>query len=166
MMVPDMHPCGWEVDTRVQAPEVPKPNLYQSMHHGGTASVLALTPAGAMGMPDSRVKAGEFDQPGMAGMKDMYMEEGHEMSHAEHAPKTANNMQHDMPVDHDKHQMPATKTDHEMTGKSAPFFQKPKKTLAGEKVCKKFRPFGIGCFVHAGCRSGRRGPQATVAALR
>jgi CopA family copper-resistance protein len=126
---------------RVQAPEVPKPNLYQGMHHGGAASVLALTPAGAMGMPDSRVKAGEFDQPGMAGMKDMNMEEGQGMSHAEHVSKTAKEMPHDMPADHEKHQMPPAKMDHKMTGKSAPLLSKTQENArGGKKFTKNFRP--------------------------
>ena len=53
------------------APDVPRPNLYQTMGHLGLKEVFALTPAGAMGMPDEAVAAGRFDQPGMMNMHDM-----------------------------------------------------------------------------------------------
>jgi len=46
---------------RLAAPDVPTPNLYQGMHQGGLSSLLALTPAGAMGMPDRDVNAGKFE---------------------------------------------------------------------------------------------------------
>ena len=36
------------------------------MDHGDAGSLLALTPAGSMGMPDSAVEAGMFDKPGMS----------------------------------------------------------------------------------------------------
>lgn len=54
---------------RHPAPEIPKPDLYHVM--GGTSlkRILALTPAGSMGMPDSAVEAGRFDRPGMAMME-------------------------------------------------------------------------------------------------
>jgi FtsP/CotA-like multicopper oxidase with cupredoxin domain len=45
---------------------LPKPNLYEPMDHGDAGSLLALTPAGSMGMPDSAVEAGLFDKPGMS----------------------------------------------------------------------------------------------------
>ena len=60
---------------RRPAPAVPRPNLYQGhMGHLSLASLLALTPAGAMGMPDRDVAAGRFDQPGPLGMGAMSME--------------------------------------------------------------------------------------------
>jgi FtsP/CotA-like multicopper oxidase with cupredoxin domain len=55
------------------APDMPHPNLYQSMHHGSETSIWALTPAGTMGMPDHLVESGQFDQPGMMGMQGMSM---------------------------------------------------------------------------------------------
>lgn len=51
------------------APQVPKPNLYHNMGGISAKRVLALTPSGSMGMPDSAVEAGKFDQPGMMGGK-------------------------------------------------------------------------------------------------
>ncbi|MBU1547271.1 MAG: multicopper oxidase domain-containing protein [Proteobacteria bacterium] len=53
------------------APDVPRPNLYQTMGHLGLKEVFALTPAGGMGMADEAVAAGRFDQPGMMNMHDM-----------------------------------------------------------------------------------------------
>jgi FtsP/CotA-like multicopper oxidase with cupredoxin domain len=50
------------------APDVPKPNLYHSMGDLSLKRIVALTPAGSMGMSDSAVEAGKFDQPGMMGM--------------------------------------------------------------------------------------------------
>ncbi len=56
---------------RYPAPDVPKPNLYHAMGGLHLNRIFALTPAGAMGMPDSAVEAGKFDQPGMMGMDSM-----------------------------------------------------------------------------------------------
>ncbi|NDY42436.1 multicopper oxidase domain-containing protein [Dissulfurirhabdus thermomarina] len=53
---------------RHPAPAVPRPDLYAVMGGLDLARVFALTPAGAMGMPDRDVAAGRFDRPGMAGM--------------------------------------------------------------------------------------------------
>ena len=50
---------------RRAAPDVPKPFLYESMMGFDPKHALALTPAGTMGMPDPKVEAGAFDQPGM-----------------------------------------------------------------------------------------------------
>ncbi len=47
------------------APLVPAPDLYQSMGGLTAKRVFALTPAGAMGMLQERVDAGDFDRPGM-----------------------------------------------------------------------------------------------------
>ncbi len=53
---------------RHPAPDVPRPNLYATMGGLSLKKILALTPASAMGMPDSAVRAGAFDRPGMAAM--------------------------------------------------------------------------------------------------
>jgi CopA family copper-resistance protein len=62
---------------RHPAPDVPRPNLYYSMADLSLKRVLSLTPAGAMGMDDGKVKAGMFDQPGMMDMGAMDMETSH-----------------------------------------------------------------------------------------
>ncbi|BEQ15064.1 multicopper oxidase domain-containing protein [Desulfoferula mesophila] len=49
------------------APTVPRPNLYYTMGQPTLGKVLALTPAGSMGMSDAMVEAGKFDHPGMMG---------------------------------------------------------------------------------------------------
>ena len=62
------------------APDVLKPNLYHNMMSDlSLKRILALTPAGTMGMPDDKVKAGKFDQPGMMGMGSMDMGAGDSM---------------------------------------------------------------------------------------
>ncbi|NOH00371.1 MAG: multicopper oxidase domain-containing protein [Ignavibacteriae bacterium] len=48
-----------------KADYVPNPNLYISMGGLSFGKVFALTPAAAMGMSDSKVDAGMFDNPGM-----------------------------------------------------------------------------------------------------
>jgi len=58
------------------ARDVPRPNLYMGMGDLGVRQILALTPAGAMGMPDREVAAGKFDRPGMAGMGHMHGMQG------------------------------------------------------------------------------------------
>jgi FtsP/CotA-like multicopper oxidase with cupredoxin domain len=58
---------------RHPASDVPKPNLYQIMHHFSLKQVFSLTPAGTMGMSDRKVEAGKFDKPGMMGMGSMDM---------------------------------------------------------------------------------------------
>ncbi len=60
---------------RHPAPDIPRPNLYHGMGRLSLKTVFALTPAGAMGMPDSAVEEGDFDEPGMhmmGGMHDMH----------------------------------------------------------------------------------------------
>lgn len=47
------------------APDMPKPFVYDTMDMFGWKKMFALTPAGTMGMPTSKVKMGMFDQPGM-----------------------------------------------------------------------------------------------------
>ncbi len=53
---------------RHPAPAVPRPDVYRGHAMGGAtlATVFALTPAGAVGMPNRAVEAGRFDRPGMA----------------------------------------------------------------------------------------------------
>jgi FtsP/CotA-like multicopper oxidase with cupredoxin domain len=53
------------------APDIPFPNVYAGMGVFSWENVFALTPGGVMGMPDSEVRRGAFDQPGMHGMMDM-----------------------------------------------------------------------------------------------
>jgi CopA family copper-resistance protein len=55
------------------APDVPRPNLYHAMGDLSLKQLFALTPAGAMGMPDQDVEAGKFDQLGMMSMGNMHM---------------------------------------------------------------------------------------------
>ncbi len=86
------------------APDIPKPDVYRSMHHGSIASLFALTPAGTMGMSDHMVEMGMFDKPGMAGMDhgkvhDMDDHEGMEMGDAS---------SHDMKMDEPHQEMSDT----------------------------------------------------------
>lgn len=62
------------------APAIPRPNLYYTMGDLTLGKMLALTPAGSMGMSDDMVEAGRFDKPGMMGMKGMAMDQGKPMS--------------------------------------------------------------------------------------
>ncbi len=58
---------------RQAAPATPRPDLYRG--HAmelSWGSLLALTPGGSMGMPDTAVEAGRFDQPGMTSMGGMH----------------------------------------------------------------------------------------------
>jgi len=70
---------------RHAAPDIPFPNPYATMGGPSLKQVLALTPAGSMGMPDNEVRAGSFDQPGMHGMEGMdhpsMPKEGEDMAH-------------------------------------------------------------------------------------
>lgn len=50
------------------APDIPAPNVYQTMGDLSWGKVFALTPAAAMGMSDAKVRRGRFDDPGMGGM--------------------------------------------------------------------------------------------------
>lgn len=56
---------------RQAAPDIPHPNLYATMDGLTFKRLLALTPGGSTGMPDSEVRAGTFDKPGMNGMDAM-----------------------------------------------------------------------------------------------
>ncbi len=75
---------------RHPAPDVPRPNLYTTMGGLDLKKILALTPAGSMGMPDSAVRAGAFDRPGMAGMGAMEREESGDIPGMQ-MPATAHN---------------------------------------------------------------------------
>ncbi|MSN27395.1 MAG: multicopper oxidase domain-containing protein [Geobacter sp.] len=112
---------------RHAAPNVPKPNLYMSMGSPTLAKVFALTPAATMGMTDSAVDAGQFDQTGMMGMGKM---KGHgikgmegmdhtaampaaSMKHGEYAGTALDMSDMSMdavtPMQHDTHTMPGMK---------------------------------------------------------
>jgi len=52
--------------------DVPKPNLYHSMEHFSSKNIFALTPAGVMGMSDSKVNDGMFDKPEIMDMGPMH----------------------------------------------------------------------------------------------
>jgi FtsP/CotA-like multicopper oxidase with cupredoxin domain len=85
---------------RHHAPDVPKPNLYHAHAMGALTlkRVFALTPAGVMGMSDSTVEAGIFDQPGMMDRGTM-----HDMEHMNHGSEPSklkmNNTEHGMNVE-------------------------------------------------------------------
>jgi FtsP/CotA-like multicopper oxidase with cupredoxin domain len=88
---------------RHPAPDVPKPNLYHTMHHFNLNQVFSLTPAGTMGMPDRKVEAGTFDKPGMMGMGSMDMGGMHGMESMDHgadaAKKKMEGMDHRPPAE-------------------------------------------------------------------
>ncbi len=71
---------------RHYAPNIPKPNLYQTMGKPSLKQIFAFTPAGSMGMPGSAIESGLFDKP------DMMMAMKHEHA-ADHTP--AENTQHE-----------------------------------------------------------------------
>ena len=115
---------------RRAAKTIPQPNLYESMDHSDISSTFALTPAGTMGMPDSAVKAGMFDKPGMS--HDMHhaphgdsMKNGeHIAAHTKHRPQQTHGMQ----MSHEtqanlpmiKHGSPG---DHQMDQKDHPYLE-------------------------------------------
>lgn len=65
---------------KYRSSDVPRPNLYHGMGQPDMKRIFALTPAGSMGMPDSMVETGMFDQPGMSGMG--YMHDMKGMTHS------------------------------------------------------------------------------------
>jgi hypothetical protein len=89
---------------RISAPDLPKPNLYHAMGNLSLKQIFSLTPAGAMGMPDSNVDAGKFDQPGMMDMGTMGGMEGMNSS-ADHSKMKMDGMDHISSVgaDHSSH---------------------------------------------------------------
>lgn len=83
------------------APAIPRPNLYYTMGDITLGNLLALTPAGSMGMGDDLVEAGSFDKPGMMGMKGMSMDQDQAMPGMDMKPKaeaTGMKMTHDTPA--------------------------------------------------------------------
>jgi CopA family copper-resistance protein len=75
------------------AADVPRPNLYVSMHGSAQQNSFALTPEGTIGMSDKDVDAGKFDSPGMAGMEAMDMGSMQGMAHkSDHAAHTTMDM--------------------------------------------------------------------------
>jgi CopA family copper-resistance protein len=131
------------------APDVPRPNLYHNMMSGlSLKQILALTPAGTMGMPDSAVKAGYFDQPGMMGMGSMEMGGGHSMEGMEqterHSEMQMDTMNH-VPVVKDTTQgaemeMPRSVPSHEgMEHGEQPIENLSQKIRSGKKYGSDFR---------------------------
>jgi hypothetical protein len=98
---------------RRAAAAVPGPNLYQTMGDLSLKSILALTPAGAMGMPDREVDQGSFDQPGMMNMGGHHMgtmdaKDMDGMQHMEHMQHDAQHSSMAMPaMEHAGHAIPA-----------------------------------------------------------
>lgn len=93
--------------TKHYAKDIPKPNLYHSMGGVNLKQLLALTPAGVMGMPTKDVKLGKFDQPGMnmdsMDMGPMGMDSMNHMNHT--------SMKGAM---YDDHKMKGSMMDHQM----------------------------------------------------
>lgn len=91
------------------APDVPEPNLYHSMGHFSPKNIFALTPAGTMGMSDSKVNDGMFDKPGMMDMGPMHdmKSKGHGSGSSKIKMKA---MEHQPASDHKSHdaEMPMT----------------------------------------------------------
>ncbi len=89
---------------RFPASDVPQPNLYQ-MSHASQSSIWALTPNGAMGMPDDEIASGKFDQPGMMGMQGMSMAQEQEgMGHGGHATPANQDMSAEMDATAESHE--------------------------------------------------------------
>ena len=105
---------------RHPAPVMPKPDLYHNMMPLDWKQVLALTPAGAMGMPDRDVKAGKFDKPGMGHMDGM-MHKGMDHGETDHGTVDHGAMGHGT-MDHDAMgdmaHSSTSHTDHAMTGEN------------------------------------------------
>jgi CopA family copper-resistance protein len=101
---------------RHSAPDIPKPNLYSAIGHMGHLTlrhIFALTPPGAMGMPNSEVEAGRFDRPGMMGMGSMHGME-HDTDHSsmkmglKEPVSGAREKSRDQGMDHGGQPMPST----------------------------------------------------------
>ncbi len=85
---------------RHPAPAIPRPNLYHGMSHLDLKTIFALTPAGAMGMPDSAVDEGDFDGPGMHMMDGM-----HDMRGMDHGSMKVDEMDHSQAAHSTKHEV-------------------------------------------------------------
>lgn len=83
---------------RHPAPDVRRPNLYHTMGDISLKQILSLTPAGTMGMSDSMVNAGLFDQPGMMAMSGMNEMESMEHGSGESAGMHMDGMDHASPA--------------------------------------------------------------------
>ena len=130
------------------AADVPQPNLYQSMSHGSRASIWALTPHGAIGMPDDEIESGKFDQPGMMGMQGMSMAQEQEgMGHGGHAIPANHDMSAEMDSATESHEMTNTAMNktHEMDTMKKPGHATQDmpsvqhKDRKGKKYAKDFR---------------------------
>ncbi len=117
---------------KTYAVNLPKPNLYQGMGHLNLADVFALTPPEAMGMGDAKVRQGELDAPGMAGMDAM-----HDMDHGQHkaAPSGHDMNSHQSMQEHSQHQMSPTQQGH---GESHPAEISPEPPAIPERGGKQF----------------------------
>ncbi len=93
---------------RHAAPDIPRPDLYSNMDSLSLQRVLALTPAGSMGMAEQDVKAGKLDQPGMHGMNGMEEMDHHKIR------------QHSDTMAHDAPAPPPSPTDHAGHDMAAP----------------------------------------------
>ena len=131
------------------APDIPKPNLYNNMMSDlSLKRILALTPAGTMGMPDDKVNAGHFDKPGMMGMGSMEMGAGHNMEGMVQ-PESHSGMQMDSmsptpAVEDASHgaEMEMSETvspNNEMDHSAQSMKMAPQKSLSGKKYGSNFR---------------------------
>ncbi len=131
---------------RHPAPAMPKPNLYHGMGGLSLGRIFALTPAGAMGMSDGKVKAGMFDKSGMMHMgdRDMHggmqgMEHGSGMKNMDHEKDQGHTLE---PMDHSGHGMDQAKPQamdhkaHDMA--SMGYVQEGR---SGRRFGTNFRPF-------------------------
>jgi FtsP/CotA-like multicopper oxidase with cupredoxin domain len=134
---------------RHPAPDVPKPNLYQILHHFSFKNIFSLTPAGSMGMPDREVEAGKFDKPGMMGMGSMHMGGMQGMGSMNHGPdhgkmktgemnhtstKDAGDMSQDAPMPMEHPTSPTASMDHSGHSMSIP----SSTSLTGKKYTTDF----------------------------
>lgn len=133
---------------RRTASEVSKPNLYHSMMSDlSLKRIFALTPAGSMGMPDTAVQAGMFDQPGMMGM-DMKAMDGHSMDpmgqseghtgmqmDTQHHDSVEKDISHDMEMRTDSSASSASVMEH---GKVS-MGKMPPESRSGKKFSSNFR---------------------------
>ncbi|MCF8031652.1 MAG: multicopper oxidase domain-containing protein [Desulfarculaceae bacterium] len=108
------------------APAIPRPDLYLLHGTPSLGRILALTPAGSMGMPDSAVEAGKFDKPGMAGMGGMKM--GHNAMKGMDMAK----------AQHGEMKMPSSEQGH--APKMAPMAKAPAAPPSGKRWAHDFAP--------------------------
>ncbi len=97
------HTSAWIGQGRKHpASDVPRPDLYALMGGVTLRSITALTPAGSMGMPDWRVDAGMFDQPGMnmGGMNHVHEPGNSAPMKTEESAPAHSGMHMDVPSDH------------------------------------------------------------------